>query len=167
MDAPVLVLNANFEPLNVCNTRRALGLMLSGKAALIANGRGTIQTVSRAFPRPSVIRLEGMVQRPRPHVKLSRAEIFRRDHYTCQYCGKQGGNLTVDHILPRHLGGQHTWLNVITACAACNHRKGGRRLEESHMNLLIPPREPPVSAAYLFGQHLAENLEWEPYIRGW
>lgn len=167
MDAPVLVLNANFEPLNVCNLRRALGLMLTGKAALIANGRGTIQTVSRAFPRPSVIRLEGMVQRPRPHVKLNRAEIFRRDDYTCQYCGKRGGNLTVDHIFPRHLGGPHTWLNVITACASCNHRKGGRRLEDARMMLLSQPSEPPASAAYLFGQRLAENLEWEPYIRGW
>ncbi|NCP87636.1 MAG: HNH endonuclease [Anaerolineae bacterium CG_4_9_14_3_um_filter_57_17] len=167
MDAPVLVLNANFEPLNICNTRRAIGLMLTGKAALIANGRGTIQTVSQAFPRPSVIRLDGMIQRPRPHIKLSRHEIFRRDGYTCQYCGKQGGNLTIDHILPRHLGGQHTWRNVITACAACNHRKGGRKLEESHMTLLSVAVEPPASAAYLFGLQLRENQEWEPYIRGW
>jgi len=167
MEAPVLVLNANFEPLNICDTRRALGLMLTGKAALIANGRGTIQTVSRSFPRPSIIRLEGMVQRPRPHVKLNRSEIFRRDNYTCQYCGKQGGNLTIDHILPRHLGGPHTWLNVITACGACNHRKGGRRLEESRMALLHPAKEPPASALYLFGRHLRENVEWEPYLRGW
>src|SRR3954463_11285283 len=156
MDALVLVLNANFEPINVCNTRRAILLMLSGKAALIANGRGMIQTVSQSFPLPSVIRLEQMIQRPRPHIKLSRREVFRRDNYMCQYCGKKVPNLTIDHIVPRHLGGMHIWTNVVAACPACNHHKGGRRLEESRMTLLQTPREPPASAAYLFGRHIEE-----------
>jgi 5-methylcytosine-specific restriction endonuclease McrA len=167
MEVLVLVLNANFEPINVCNTRRAIGLMLSGKAALIANGRGEIQTVSRSFPRPSVIRLENMVHRPRPHIKLTRREVFRRDNYTCQYCGRKVQNLTIDHVLPRHLGGLHTWTNVVAACSGCNHHKGGRKLEESHMALLVVPREPPASAAYIFGRHIDENEEWMPYIKGW
>ena len=133
----VLVLNANFEPINVCNSRRAIGLMLAGKATLIANGRGVIQTVSSTYPRPSVIRLEHMIQRPRPHVKLTRREVFRRDNYTCQYCGRRDVNLTVDHVIPRHLGGPHKWTNLVAACSACNHRKGGRRVEEAHMHLAI------------------------------
>ena len=167
MDTLVLVLNANFEPLNVCSTRRAIGMMLDGKAALIANGRGMIQTVSHSFPLPSIIRLEHMIQRPRPRVKLTRREIFRRDNYTCQYCGRKVPNLTIDHVMPRHLGGAHLWTNVVTACAMCNHQKGGRRLEESHMRLLSIPREPPASAQYLFEQHLSENEEWGPFISGW
>ena len=167
MEVLVLVLNANFEPINVCNTRRALGLMLSGKAALIANGRGEIQTVSQSFPRPSVIRLEHMIQRPRPHIKLTRREVFRRDNYTCQYCGRQVQNLTIDHILPRHLGGLHIWTNVVAACPACNHRKGGRKLEESRMSLLQPPREPPASATYIYGRHIDDNEEWMAFIQGW
>lgn len=167
MDAPVLVLNANFEPLNVCNTRRAVGLILAGKANLVVNGRGVIRTVSREIPRPSVIRLENMIHRPRPRVKLTRREVFRRDNYTCQYCGRRSGDMTVDHVLPRHLGGEHTWTNVVTACPACNHQKGGRRLEESNMRLLHVPKEPPSSAIYIFGRHLVENVEWEPYIVGW
>ncbi len=167
MNELVLVLNANFEPINVCNTRRAIGMMLDGKAALIANGRGVVQTVSTSFPLPSVIRLEHMVQRPRPHIKLTRREVFRRDNYTCQYCGRKVPNLTVDHVMPRHLGGMHVWNNVITACAACNHQKGGRRLEESRMHLLSIPQEPPLSAEYMFGQHLREYETWEPFIRGW
>lgn len=77
---PVLVLNANFEPLNICSMRRALGLMVTEKATLIANGRGTIQTINATYPRPSVIRLQNMVKRPRPVPKLTRREIFRRDH---------------------------------------------------------------------------------------
>lgn len=167
MNTLVLVLNSNFEPLNVCTTRRAIGMMLEGKAALIANGRGVIQTVSRNYPLPSVIRLAHMVHRPRPQIKLTRKEVFRRDNYTCQYCGRKVPNLTIDHVVPRHLGGRHTWNNVVTACASCNHQKGGRKLEESRINLLTIPREPPVSARYLFGQHLHENEEWEPFIRGW
>jgi hypothetical protein len=76
----VLVLNANFEPINVCNMHRAVGLILAEKATLIANGRGWIHTVRNNFPKPSVIRLRMMIRRPRPHVRFSRREIFRRDH---------------------------------------------------------------------------------------
>jgi 5-methylcytosine-specific restriction endonuclease McrA len=167
MNEPVLVLNANFEPLNVCSTRRAIGLILSGKADMVVNGRGHIRTVAKLLPRPSVIRLEMQVHRPRPHVKLTRREVFRRDNYTCQYCGRRDNGLTVDHVVPRHLGGEHTWTNVVAACPTCNHRKGGRKLEESHMHLHQMPKEPPASAVYLYGRHLSENGEWEPFISGW
>ena len=167
MNGLVLVLNANFEPINVCNLRRALGLIFDGKAALMANGRGMVNSVSRSFPCPSVIRLEKMVQRPRVHVKLTRREIFRRDNYTCQYCGKETVSLTVDHVLPRHLGGKYLWTNIVAACPSCNLRKGGRRLEDSHMQLLKIPREPPASAAYVFGHYLEANQEWEPFLQGW
>ncbi len=163
----VLVLNANFEPINTCNLRRAIGLMLAGKATLIANGRGEIKTVSRTFPRPSVIRLETMIHRPRPRVKLTRREIFRRDNYTCQYCGRKVNNLTIDHVLPRHMGGTHTWTNVVAACPSCNHFKGGRSLDDAHMTLATIPCEPPASTQYIFGPYLLENNEWLPYIEGW
>lgn len=167
MQEPVLVLNANFEPINVCSTRRAIGLILAEKAAMVVNGRGHIHTINQLLPRPSVIRLESMIHRPRPRVKLTRREVFRRDHYTCQYCGRRDSPLTVDHILPKHLGGQHVWTNVVAACPGCNHRKGGRRLEEVHMRLLHIPKEPTASAVYLYGRHLDEYGEWEPFISGW
>jgi 5-methylcytosine-specific restriction endonuclease McrA len=167
MLAPVLVLNANFEPINICNTRRAVGLIISGKAAMVMNGRGTIRTVSQSIPRPSVIRLEQMIHRPRLRLKLTRREIFRRDNHTCQYCGRHSSDLTLDHVLPKHLGGEHIWTNVVAACPTCNHRKGGRRLEEVRMVLLHVPKEPPSSAAYIFGHHLNENNEWEQFINGW
>ena len=167
MQEPVLVLNANFEPINVCSMRRAIGLILAEKAAMVVNGRGHIHTINLLLPRPSVIRLEHMIHRPRPRVKLTRREVFRRDNYTCQYCGRRDTQLTVDHILPKHLGGEHTWTNVVAACPSCNHRKGGRRLDEVHMNLLHTPIEPPASAIYLYGRHLDDNGEWEPFIIGW
>ncbi|MEI6290079.1 MAG: HNH endonuclease [Chloroflexota bacterium] len=167
MEALVLVLNSNFEPLNVCNIRRAVILMLSGKAGLIANGRGIIKTVSTNFPIPSIIRLSSQVNRPRPRVKLTRREVFHRDNYTCQYCGRKLSSLTIDHIIPRHLGGKHTWSNVITACASCNHQKGGRNLEETRLSLLSTPKEPAANMNYIFGEHIRVYSDWEPYIRGW
>jgi 5-methylcytosine-specific restriction endonuclease McrA len=167
MSEAVLVLNANFEPIHVCNLRRALGLILTEKASLVVNGRGVIQTASRAYPRPSVIRLERMIHRPRPHVKLTRREVFRRDNYTCQYCGKHTTDLTIDHVIPRHLGGKQSWTNVVAACSLCNHRKGGRTVNEAHMTLLRIPKEPPSSAEYLFGRHIREYTEWAPFLSGW
>lgn len=163
----VLVLNANFEPINICSTHRAVGLIYLEKAALVLNGRGVIHTVSRDFPKPSIIRLQFMVHRPRPQVPLSRKEIFRRDNYTCQYCGKYSDELTIDHVIPKHLGGEHTWENVVTACARCNHLKGGRTLEMTTMQLHQKPQAPPSSAEYIFGKHISENEEWEPFIQGW
>jgi 5-methylcytosine-specific restriction endonuclease McrA len=163
----VLVLNANFEPINICTVRRAVGLIITDKAALVVNGRGYIHTINQVVPRPSIIRLQHMVNRPRLRVKHNRREIFRRDNFTCQYCGKQGGNLTIDHVYPRHLGGQHLWNNVVTACAACNHRKGGRTLKESGMQLARLPREPQASAEYVFGRHLSDYDDWLPFLQGW
>jgi 5-methylcytosine-specific restriction endonuclease McrA len=167
MIVPVLVLNANFEPINVCNTYRAITLMLAGKASMVMNGRGYIHTINQAFPIPSVIRLVEMVRRPRPRVKLTKREILRRDNYSCQYCGQRASVLTIDHVLPRHMGGQHTWDNLVTACQVCNHRKGGRTVEQAHMFLLRQPAEPPASARYIFARHLGENEEWLPFIEDW
>jgi 5-methylcytosine-specific restriction endonuclease McrA len=167
MYEPVLVLNANFEPINVCTTRRAIGLVLNGKASLVLNGRGVIHTVSHSFPRPSVIRLGKMVKRPRPTVHLTKREVLRRDDFTCQYCGQRVPYLTIDHVIPRRLGGRHSWDNLVAACPACNHRKGGRTLEQAQMRLLRPPIEPPSSAVYLFARHIHNNEDWIPFIEGW
>jgi len=167
MDKPVLVLNSNFEPINVCGYQRAVGLMLTQKATLILNGRGYIHTANNIYPLPSVIRLAHMVHRPRLKVALNRREIFRRDHYTCQYCGKKTTDLTVDHVVPRHLGGAHEWKNLVTACYACNHLKGGRALQETGMRLLRTPKEPPASAGYIFARYLHENTDWMTYLEGW
>jgi 5-methylcytosine-specific restriction endonuclease McrA len=166
MDA-VLVLNANFEPVNVCNMHRAVGMMVVEKAALVLNGRGEIKTAVSSYPKPSVIRLQKMVHRPRLKTRLTRKEVFRRDNFICQYCGSSGKELTIDHVVPRHMGGEHIWNNVVTACSLCNHRKGGRTLEQSGMRLMHSPKEPPSSAFYIFGRHIAENQEWEPFLIGW
>jgi len=142
-------------------------MVLAEKATLVMNGRGVIHSVSRAFPLPSVIRLTRMVKRPRPIVKLTRKEIFRRDNYTCQYCGRQKKNLTIDHVIPRHMGGETTWKNVVTACSRCNHLKGGLTPEQSGMMPLRKPLAPPSTAIYLFGKHINQNQGWQEFLIGW
>jgi 5-methylcytosine-specific restriction endonuclease McrA len=169
MNEPVLVLNRNFEPINVCNTQRAVGLLMVGKAELVENGRGYIRTAMSVFPRPSVIRLSYMIRRPRPRVKLTKREIFRRDDYTCQYCGQPSARPTVDHIIPRFRGGEYSWENLVTACPQCNRRKGGKTLQEAHMLLRRRPTEPQPTAKYLYGRQARdpERVEWHKYLEGW
>jgi 5-methylcytosine-specific restriction endonuclease McrA len=167
VNEPVLLLNANFEPLNVCTTRRAIGMLHKGKAQMLLNGRGYIRTVREKYPRPSVIRLDYMIKRPRPRVRLSKREVFRRDDHACQYCGSKVIRLTLDHVMPRHRGGRHDWLNLVTACPSCNLKKGGRTLDQAHMSLRHKPSEPRPSAIYLYGAHLPENEEWRQFLEGW
>lgn len=167
MSHSVLVLNANFEPINVCDLKRAFCLIMAEKAVLVINGRGSLRSVSMSYPIPSVIRLQRMVKRPRARISLTRKEIFRRDNYTCQYCGKYAANLTIDHVFPRHLGGETSWSNCVTACNACNHKKGGRKLNDTGMQLLRKPYIPSNSALNVFGRHLHHYAEWTPFLEGW
>lgn len=167
LDSPVLLLNLNYEPLNVCNVKRAIVLTVVGKAKVLENSRGYIYTPSRVFPLPSVIKLVYMVHRPHLQVKLTKKEIFRRDNYTCQYCGRKTKNLTVDHVVPRRYGGEYRWENLVSACPTCNRRKGGRTLQEANMQLIRQPYKPKATADYLFGRYAKENEEWRKFIEGW
>jgi 5-methylcytosine-specific restriction endonuclease McrA len=167
LNEPVLILNVNFEPLHVCNTKRALALVFNGKAEIILNGRGTIRSATSEFDIPSVIKLGYLVRRPRLQVSLTKREILRRDDYTCQYCGKRSHALTVDHVIPRRLGGQHIWTNVVAACPPCNRRKGGKTPERANMRLRRQPVQPSPSAYYRFSRHLNTHQEWEQFILGW
>lgn len=165
----VLVLNQNYEPLNVCNARRALVLVDGGKAEVLEHGEHPITTPSRLYARPSVIRLVYMIKRPRPRVRLTRREIFLRDHNTCQYCGQRSRDLTLDHVMPRHRGGRHTWDNLVSACRQCNHHKGGRTPEEARMQLRRRPMEPHATTYYLFHHYLesGEFHQWEKFMPSW
>jgi 5-methylcytosine-specific restriction endonuclease McrA len=154
MNAPVLVLNQNYEPLNICSARRAIVLVLGGKAEVLEHHPEVIATASVVIDCPSVIRLGHMIRRPPPNVKLSRREIFRRDQYTCQYCNRMTPDLTLDHIMPRHRGGGYTWENLVSACRACNHRKGGRTPEEARMHLARAPFRPYAGPYYTIERRL-------------
>ena len=163
LDAPVLVLNQNYQPLNVCNARRAVVLIGLEKAELMENGRGDIHSVSSTFQVPSVIRLIRMVKRPLMHRRLSRRAVFYRDNFTCQYCETESRTMTLDHILPRSRGGSHSWDNVVSACIPCNHRKAGSTPKEAGMRLIREPKAPRPNSYYLF-HHRSILSEWRPFI---
>jgi 5-methylcytosine-specific restriction endonuclease McrA len=163
----VLVLNQNYEPLNVCNARRAFVLVDRGKAEVLEHGEGGIPTSSLLFPLPSVIRMVYMIKRPRPKMRLSRREVFNRDGYTCLYCGRQTRDLTLDHVLPRHRGGPHQWDNLASACKPCNHRKAGRTPQEARMRLLREPFAPKVTSYYVVYRYLGGRDEWRKFLPGW
>jgi 5-methylcytosine-specific restriction endonuclease McrA len=159
---PVLVLNQNYEPLNVCSLKRAVVLVFARKAEILEAGDRDVRSATQRFEAPSVIRLHRLIKRPRPRVKLTRREIFTRDGYTCLYCGTFGGDLTIDHVVPRSKGGEHTWDNVVTACRACNHRKGGKTLQEARLKLKYEPAEPHAGQYYAI-----ERRVRQPYAAGW
>ena len=166
MDGAVLVLNQNYEPLNVCNLPRAFRLVFGEKAEVVEYDHQMIRTPRQDFRAPSVIRLQHHIRRPRPRVKLTRREIFARDGHRCQYCGRQAGDLTLDHVIPRHRGGAHSWENLVAACKPCNHRKGGKTLDEARLRLVRPPFEPRSDVYSLFTPYLADerNEAWRDYL---
>ena len=168
MNSAVLVLNQNYEPLNVCNVRRAIVLVFDGKAEVLETRAGALHSATRAFPPPSVIRMVYLIHKPRPRVKLTRREVFIRDGFTCQYCGRQGAELTIDHVVPRSRGGAHSWENLVAACKACNHRKGGRLLAETRMALRKVPAEPRAGVYYTIERRLDGPLTdvWEKFLPG-
>ncbi len=164
INSPVLVLNQGYEPLNLCLMRRAIVLVFLGKAEVLENSRGEIHSAHEVFQMPSVIRLAYMIKRPRLQKKLTRFEVFNRDQYSCQYCGRKTKELTLDHVIPRRLGGEHSWENVVSACIPCNRRKGGYAPSEAGMRLLCQPR-PPRNDGSFIPYHLAGNhSEWQKYL---
>src|SRR5216110_2061042 len=160
----VLVLNASYEPLNVCSVRRAHVLVWKGKAEVLEQLDVPLHSATSTYPWPHVIRLVTYVRVPRGvKRKISRRALFARDGWRCVYCGTMSGRLTLDHVVPRSRGGDSVWENVVTSCAPCNLRKGNRSLEEAGLVLPSPPR-PPASVLFI---HLAAPRipnGWQPYL---
>ena len=138
----VLVLNSNYEPLNVCNMRRAVALLMLGKAEVLQHRENPIATVTGKQRAPSVLKMRYQVRRPMPQLRLSRHSVLARDNYTCQYCGVRGKDLTIDHVVPRWAGGPHTWDNLVACCRRCNLKKADKTPQQAHMKLARKPRRP-------------------------
>jgi 5-methylcytosine-specific restriction endonuclease McrA len=140
----VLVLNATYEPLNVCTVRRALVLLLKGKAEVLEIGKGLLRSETMELSKPDVIRLVSYVRVPRDvhRRRITRRAVLARDNWTCQYCGDTRSKLTVDHVLPKSRGGGSDWDNIVTSCAPCNRRKGNRLPREAEMHPQKAPRAP-------------------------
>jgi 5-methylcytosine-specific restriction endonuclease McrA len=161
----VLVLNASYEPINVCTVRRAAVLILKNRAEILEEGEWALHAESFTLARPVVIRLLTYVRVPRDahRRKITRRAVFARDRWTCQYCGHERGNLTVDHVIPRSKGGCSTWENIVTCCAPCNRRKGDRLPRQAKM---VPTRAPKAPSATIFIHVAAPTIPaaWEQYL---
>ena len=160
----VLVLNATYEPINVCSIRRAVVLLLKDKAEMIERGARHLHAESVTLARPVVIRLVTYVRVPRQarRRKITRRAVFARDGWACQYCGSRS-NLTVDHVIPRSKGGSSSWDNIVASCGPCNRRKGDQLLEQLDMELRQLPRTP---RAEIFIHVSAPTIPtaWQPYL---
>jgi 5-methylcytosine-specific restriction endonuclease McrA len=164
---PVLVLNASYEPINICAARRALVLVLKGVAAAEEESASHIHSSRHAMRIPSVIRLLEYRRIPHQTRALSRKNILMRDRYTCQYCHRvmNSAELTLDHVVPRSRAGETTWENLVACCHPCNNRKGSRTPEEAGMRLARAPRP--------FSLHTSRHLmrllgksddQWRKYL---
>ena len=142
LQKPVLVLNASYEPINICAARRALVLVLKGVAAAEEVSQAHIHSTRHAIRVPSVIRLLEYRRIPHQTRALSRKNILMRDRYTCQYCHRTlpSCELTLDHVVPRSRAGETTWENLVACCHACNRQKGNQFPTEADMKLMREPR---------------------------
>jgi len=183
LQEPTLVLNKHWAPVRVCSVRRALTLVFKDVARIlepervmlhdftswadlkVARGAPFVQSVSLRIRIPEVIVLHRSERYMKPRVVFSRRNIFRRDKNTCQYCGTQHAteDLSIDHVIPRSLGGRSSWTNCVVACLRCNSRKGNRTLEAAHMQILRIPREPPPHMAFTL--HVTtRKASWEQFV---
>ncbi len=150
MTVGCLALNSSFEPLTMVPLKRALRLVIDGKAEIVEADRDReVRSERLALPRPAVIRLRKFVHVPRRFRRqVTNTFLFARDGYRCQYCGRQGWelrhreSLTRDHVVPISRGGLNVWTNVVTACSSCNTRKANHLMQECGMHLLHAPVEP-------------------------
>jgi 5-methylcytosine-specific restriction endonuclease McrA len=162
----VLLLNVTYEPLTTVGLRRAVCLVLGGKAEVVHDdGTGAVlHSASVALASPSVIRLRRYVRIPyRNRVPLTRAALMRRDNYRCAYCGHHAE--TIDHVVPRSRGGLHAWENCVASCTKCNHQKADRLLEELGWTLPAPPVVPRGAHWRLIGVQHDGDPRWMTYLR--
>ena len=168
LQTPVLVLNASYEPINICGARRALVLVLKGVARTEEEQGTDLRSARSRMAMPSVIRLLEYRRIPHQTRALSRKNILLRDRNSCQYCGVvlPSAELTLDHVIPRSRGGLSTWENLVAACHSCNRRKGNHMLHElEHMKLLREPRPFTLhTSRHIMRMIGHSDLKWRKYL---
>ena len=182
LERPALVLNRNWQPVNITSVARSLTMVFAGNARVVdpdtfqlfdwddwsrvtpGNGEPFVRAVSQRFCVPEVISLVTFDRLPKASVTFSRRNIFKRDKFTCQYCGAQPRQeeLTIDHVVPRAQGGQSTWENCVLACVSCNHHKADRTPDQARMRMRKTPARPNWNPAY--SRHTVRVDSWRKFI---
>jgi len=166
LNNPVLVLNRLWQPVNICTARRAFSLLFLGHAQVVHTDEEAnffthdidswvtlsrdmtdgemVKTISSSFGIPEIIVLSMFDRLPKKEVKFTRQNIFERDEYTCQYCGKnfEPRDLNLDHVVPRDKGGRNSWENIVTSCIRCNTKKANKLPHQAGMFPLKEPKAP-------------------------
>jgi 5-methylcytosine-specific restriction endonuclease McrA len=153
----ILVLNSDYTPLNITTFKRAIILVIKGKAEIIKNDDNIIRSESITYSKPLIIRLFDYISHKMKNLRVNRSRLYKRDNNECAYCGSKK-ELTIDHIIPKSRGGKNTWNNLITCCLPCNLRKGDKTPEEARMPLRFQPRTPT-----LFANESSVAKVWEDY----
>ncbi|HTJ83080.1 MAG TPA: HNH endonuclease [Polyangiaceae bacterium] len=163
---PTLLLNAWMLPQRIISWQEAITLWFLGKVDVLEAYDLVVSSPSTSVPMPAVVRLRRLVPHVRRGVKFSRANVFSRDGYTCQYCAskKPRCELSFDHVVPRTFGGRTAWENIVTACRPCNLKKRNRTPEQAGMRLLRKPMRPqslPIEPMSFGGREIP--IEWRDY----
>ena len=166
LHAPVLVLNASYEPINVCAARRAIVLVLKGVAMTEEENGHYLHAARLALRVPSVIRLLEYRRIPHQTRALSRKNILLRDRNTCQYCGEvlPSSELTLDHVVPRSRNGASTWENLVACCHSCNRRKSNQLPMEAGMKLMREPRAFNLHTSRHIMRLMGSDNSWRKYL---
>jgi 5-methylcytosine-specific restriction endonuclease McrA len=182
LQQPTLVLNRNWQPINITSVARSISMVFSGTARVVdpntyqlfdwhdwasiqpSDQQKFIQAVSQRFCVPEVISLVNFDRLPTATVTFSRRNIFKRDRFTCQYCGGQpkSDELTIDHVVPRAQGGESSWENCVLACVSCNHSKADRTPQQAQIKLRKFPVRPSWNPAY--SRHTVRMDSWQKFV---
>ncbi len=163
-----LILTRGYAPHRIVDWRKAITMLVIGKVEVVETYDEVIRSVSLSLRMPAVVRLTRRVRHHQPKVRFSRINVLTRDGFRCQYCGEKqlARDLTLDHVLPRSLGGPASWTNIVAACRPCNAKKAARTPERAGMTLLSKPVQPkslPVTPWRIRG---GQNLPgpWQPWV---
>ncbi len=163
----VLVLNSSYEAINICTAKRAIVMLLTGKADTVEVAVDLVHSSALTMELPEVIRLRRYIKLPYRPIPFCRKNIFLRDGYRCMYCGERFSidMLTLDHVVPVSRGGKDTWNNVVTACKQCNHKKGNLMLSESGLTLIQRPKRPTLPTFLHLVRLMGEKKSvWRKYL---
>jgi 5-methylcytosine-specific restriction endonuclease McrA len=193
LECNVLVLNRFYMAIRVINVRRAMTLLYRSCAEVITIDTGQytsyefdawceisqlhalekqpdedyIQAVQFELQVPRIVRLTRYDRMPKTTVRFNRKNLFARDDYRCQYCGQNRPNsqLSLDHVVPRSLGGKTTWENIVCSCMQCNSRKGGRTPHQAGMKLLKMPSKPSSNPAMVLPLDDPRYASWKSFVQ--
>lgn len=165
MPMRTLVLNKSFLPIKHVSWQQAFRLICKGRAIVVETYEEIVKTPNDFYFLPAVIRLTRYDGYPKVKVTYSRRAVLDRDNFSCQYCGAKLNyrTATIDHVVPRAMGGKTTFANTVACCFPCNNRKGSRLLEQTNLKLAKKPKRP-AFASYKISIGNWIRKEWVDYL---